>query len=86
MCIYIVYIYYSWVSGCEIYIIRIYNFKIGLERLDLFNFHEQAMSERDREIALHKDMLRAQMKATESERQTIRSLCVCTCIICIYYV
>lgn len=32
----------------------------------------QAMSERNREIAVHKDMLKAQIKSCESERQTVR--------------
>ena len=32
----------------------------------------QAMSERMREIGVHKDMLRAQIKASNTERQTVR--------------
>ncbi len=35
-------------------------------------FFLQAMSERSREISIHKDMLGAQKKACESERQTLR--------------
>lgn len=30
------------------------------------------MSERMKEIALHKEMLRSQMKASDTERQTVR--------------
>ena len=30
------------------------------------------MSERNREISVHKDMLKAQIKGCESERQTVR--------------
>ena len=32
----------------------------------------QAMSERSREISVHKDMLKAQIKSCESERQTVK--------------
>ena len=39
---------------------------------------KQAMAERSREIEVHKDMLKAQIKASETERRTVRyipSLC-----------
>ena len=32
----------------------------------------QAMAERSREIEVHKDMLKAQIKASETERRTVR--------------
>lgn len=32
----------------------------------------QAMAERSREISVHRDLLQAQIKACESERQTVR--------------
>ena len=35
------------------------------------------MSERSREVSVHKDMLRAQIKACESERQTLRYIHTC---------
>lgn len=47
------------------------------------------MSERTRDISVHKDMLKAQIKAAESERQTIRYSSIIKGLnslsVCLYY-
>ena len=43
----------------------------------LCSFRLQSMKERSREISIHMDMLKAQSKAAEEEKQTIRWVLFC---------